>query len=374
MRPKILFIMHVAPPVHGAAMVGKYIKESKVINDAFETDYINLSTSEKLSESGKAGILKLVRLGQIQLKVIASLFKKDYDLCYVTLTASGPGFYKDIAIILILKLFRTKIIYHFHNKGVDSAGKSYINNLLYKFVFHKVFSIILSECLYYDIAHYASAKNVFFCANGIPENKLALNTGNSDLESRGVSRLLFLGNMMEEKGVFVLLKACKILNEMSLPFECHFVGSWADVLPTDFKNRITDYGLNNIVFTHGAKYDLDKQRFFVESDVFIFPSFYHYESFPLVVIEALQYQLPVISCPEGGIADMVKDGVNGFLVPQRDEEVLADKIKILIEDPELRIRMGIAGRKRYETLFKLETFETSMKDILTEAILRSPGS
>lgn len=62
MKQKILFIMHMPPPVHGAAMVGKYIHDSKLINEKFEGHYINLTTAKNLQDIGKVGIRKLVDL------------------------------------------------------------------------------------------------------------------------------------------------------------------------------------------------------------------------------------------------------------------------------------------------------------------------
>lgn len=59
MKPKILFIMHMPPPVHGAAMMGKYIHDSKIINEAFNCHYFNLTLARNLEDIGKGGIRKL---------------------------------------------------------------------------------------------------------------------------------------------------------------------------------------------------------------------------------------------------------------------------------------------------------------------------
>ena len=57
-KPRILFIAPLPPPVHGSAMVSQYIKDSKLVNEAFECDFVNLSTSRRMDEIGKGGMKK----------------------------------------------------------------------------------------------------------------------------------------------------------------------------------------------------------------------------------------------------------------------------------------------------------------------------
>ena len=57
---KILFILHMPPPVHGAAMVGKYIHDSELINSQYECRYINLATATSLEDIGKVGMKKML--------------------------------------------------------------------------------------------------------------------------------------------------------------------------------------------------------------------------------------------------------------------------------------------------------------------------
>jgi glycosyltransferase involved in cell wall biosynthesis len=365
LKNKVLFILHIPPPINGAAMVGKLIQESSSINEQFDTKYINLTTSFSLDKIGKSGISKLITVFQIQSKIIKALISVKYDLCYMSFTAKGAGFYKDLFIAGILKLFRKNIIYHFHNKGILQNSKDPLNRILYRIAFHNTRSILLSPHLYYDIASYVKRDKVYFCANGI----------SSTYESKAVTqnkeqpfKLLFLSNMMVEKGVLVVLEACKLLKERKLIFECHFVGAWSDVSEVYFLTIVQNYNLSKYVFAHGKKYNEEKLNFFHQSSVFVFPTFYHNECFPLVLLEAMEHSLPVISTPEGGISDIVFEGETGFLVPQQDAEALAEKISLLIQHPDLSVQMGAAGRKRYEELFTLSKFEHNLKTILEDAI------
>jgi glycosyltransferase involved in cell wall biosynthesis len=368
-KPKVLFIVHLPPPVHGAAAIGKYIKTSSLINSEIEAEYINLATTDQLNKIGKGGIKKIFTFIRLIKTVIKALNKKQFDLCYVTLTASGPGFYKDLIIVAILKSYGCKLIYHFHNKGVAQASTSRVNRMLYRYVFKKSKSILLSRHLYYDISMYVKEEDVFYCPNGVPPKHSYIRE-RTHSEDPKTCKLLYLSNMMAEKGAYVLLDALKHLQSKKIPFECNYVGAWSDITEEAFKAYILENGLEKSVFAHGPKYDNEKESFFKEADIFVFPTYYHYETFGLVNLEAMQYALPIVSTREGGIPDVVADGETGFLVPQKNAEKLADKLELLIKNEELRFNMGQAGKNRYETLFTLDRFEKTFAEVIREAATR----
>lgn len=367
LKQSLLFILHIPPPVNGAAMVGKFIKESQAINQAFNSDYINLTTSFTLNKIGKGGISKLFTLLRIQSRVIKALFYNKYDLCYMSLTAKGAGFYKDLFVVAILKLFKKKIIYHLHNKGIAYNSKNRLNKYLYRFAFKNTKTILLSSYLYYDVMNYVSVKDVYFCSNGIPKSENFSLLKTKEPNTRQVCRLLFLSNIIIEKGVLVLLDACKILKEKKINFECHFVGSWSDITEDQFKDIVLNYKISDNVFAHGKKYSDEKIEYFLQSDIFVFPTYYHNECFPLVLLEAMEHGLALVSTPEGGIPEIIIHGQTGFLVPQKNAEELANKLEILIKDSELCARMGKNGKKRFEELYTLDKFEHHLVEILRSA-------
>lgn len=362
-KPKILFILHLPPPHHGAAMVGKYIHDSNIINESFEADFIDLATNRILSQSGKGSFKKIVTFAGIAKNVIAALRKKKYDLCYMTITAQGAGFYKDLLVVSILKMWHSNIIYHFHNKGV-SNNKSVQARMLYSYAFKNTKSILTSRYLYPDIQNYVKPENVSYCLLGIPLIS-KLNNRNERIikaERKAPCQLLFLSNMIVQKGIFVLLDACEKMYKQGLSFECHYVGGWSDITKEQFQNEIDKKELTNIVFAHGPKYNEEKQAFFETADIFVFPT--HYDTFGLVNLEAMQNGLPVVSTPEGGIPDIVVQGETGFLVPHDNATSLAEKLATLIKNPMLRYQMGEKGRQRFFELFTLETFENNLSQIL----------
>lgn len=170
MKPIILFIMHMPPPVHGAAMMGQYIHDSKLINSSFNCHYINLALSKELIETGRIKTKK-IHLFLSLLKQIRNTVKTiKPDLCYVTPNAKGGAFYKDFVVVMLLKSMKLKVVIHYHNKGVSTRQNKFIDNILYKIFFKNLKVILLSEFLYTDIQKYVKREDIYICPNGIPQS------------------------------------------------------------------------------------------------------------------------------------------------------------------------------------------------------------
>jgi glycosyltransferase involved in cell wall biosynthesis len=86
-------------------------------------------------------------------------------------------------------------------------------------------------------------------------------------------------------------------------------------------------------------------------DVFVLPSLS--EGLPLSVLEALSLKKPVVASDVGGIPEIIENGVTGYLVPPENPEALAEKITLLLQNPERAAVIGQAGRRRVEEDFSL---------------------
>ncbi len=363
---KILFILHLPPPVHGSSIVGKQINNSEIINESFRCDYINLLVSRTLNETGKSSSLKIFRFLIIWLKFISKIIIKKPELCYIALTVSGSAFYKDVLLVAAMRLFGIKRIYHLHNKGVSNFQKKKIYRFLYPFVFKDADIILLSMHLYKDIETYVPLSKVHICPNGIKDEVLKVET--KVIKPGENVKILFLSNLIDSKGVTVLLEACSILLQRGLDFECNFIGAEGDVDANQFNQKAKTLGIEDNVNYLGRKYGSDKKEYFNNADIFAFPTFYPNECFPLVLLEAMSYSLPVVSTFEGGIADEVEDGITGFVVEQKNVTELANKLELLILNPELRNKMGQAARQKFENEFNLNNFELKLKEILQDVV------
>ncbi|MFD2035782.1 glycosyltransferase [Belliella marina] len=359
---KILFILHLPPPIHGAALMGKFLKESELINSSFNCSYVNLGVSENLNEIGQGNLKKIPRFLEIIKNVLIAIYRNKPDLVYMTPTSKGFGFYKDALLAIVIRLLKIDLVYHFHNKGFCENQNRFFYNLIYKLIFKNCKAVLLSKMLYDDIKKYIPEKDLYICPNGIPPtNPIREPTTNNN-----TVEILFLSNLLIAKGILILLDACKILKANNLDFKCIIIGAEADISALELKNKINELNLSNCVNYLGKKYGEEKFEIMAQADIFVLPTFD--EAFPLVNLEAMQFSLPIVTTNVGGIPDMVINEHNGFIVEKENPVELASKIEFLIHNNDSRVKMGINGRKKYETEFTLEIFEKRMKEILIEVV------
>ena len=363
MKPTILFILHLPPPVHGAAMMGKYIHDSKLINEAFDCHYINLTTAKSLQDIGKGGVRKLWTFFCLLIRIIKAVVRLKPAMAYVTPNACGGPFYKDFVVVQMLKLLGCKVIVHYHNKGVSTRQDKRLDNWLYRHFFKGIKVILLAEALYKDVEKYVDRKDVYICPNGIPETAGDTVVPKRDHET---PRLLFLSNLLESKGVLVLLDACRILKDKGYSFVCDFVGGeTAEIDAERFKEEVNKRGLNSITVYNGKKYGEEKQEFFFNSDIFVSPT--SNDCFPLVLLEAMESGLPIVTTEEGGIPDIVKDGENGLICERNNADSVAKSVGFLLNDEEKRKSMGERGYELFKTNNTLAAFEQKFAEVIEKA-------
>ena len=96
----------------------------------------------------------------------------------------------------------------------------------------------------------------------------------------------------------------------------------------------------------------DVAEIIAQSHIFVLIS--NWEGLPCTIIEAMRANLPVVASAVGGIPELIAEGKTGYLIPSGDRKSLKQKLTQLLNNRELRLKMGEAGRQKYESQFKFE--------------------
>ncbi len=152
--------------------------------------------------------------------------------------------------------------------------------------------------------------------------------------------LLFVGRLAGVKGVPVLLNAVAKLKDQHPDLRVTLIGDGPD--RADLEAMSTSLDLEQLVEFTGYKSQSEVAETLAQTDVFVLPSFA--EGVPVVLMEAMAAQVPVVTTQIAGVPELVRNGESGVLVPPGDEDALIAALDCLLQSQDLRRKMGAAGR------------------------------
>jgi glycosyltransferase involved in cell wall biosynthesis len=174
----------------------------------------------------------------------------------------------------------------------------------------------------------------------------------------------WVGRMTGVKRTDDVLEALRLLRGRGVDAVLVLVGDGPD--REHVERRASELGIVRSCLFLG--YQEDVSGWYRAFDAMILPS--ANEGTPVVVIEALAAGCPVVATSVGGVPDVVREGVDGFLVPPRDTEALAERLVRLAEDPELRARMGAAGRESVPSRYAVERLVGDIDELYRSLLSR----
>jgi glycosyltransferase involved in cell wall biosynthesis len=170
-------------------------------------------------------------------------------------------------------------------------------------------------------------------------------------EEEGAVRLLFVGRLIAFKNIETLLEAVALLDKMGAgPFELELVGEGEK--RSELERLVAELGISRLIRFSGWVKHPAIVKHYQRADIFVTPTMW--EGMPNTVLEAMACGLPIVATDTSGCRELVRNGVNGYLVPVKDARALADALARLIENRYERRRMGKESRKFAEREFTWE--------------------
>ena len=178
--------------------------------------------------------------------------------------------------------------------------------------------------------------------------------------------VLLTCRIIKEKGVFVLSEAAeKLRKEYEESVEFWIVGALDDHPDAITKEEMDAVCDGGYIKWLGRRENV--KELLEQCHIFAFPSYYM-EGLPKSLIEASAIGRPIVTTDNIGCRDVVTDGVNGYLVPVKDPTALAEKLKVLIGDKDLRVRMGRDSREIAEKDFSVDDVIMKHLEIYQELV------
>ncbi|MBV6624694.1 MAG: glycosyltransferase [Rivularia sp. (in: Bacteria)] len=189
-------------------------------------------------------------------------------------------------------------------------------------------------------------------------------------DAEGLIRIATTGRLVEKKGIEYAIRAIADVVKVHNNVEFNVIGDGE--LKERFAQIINELNLADKVHLKGWKNQKEIISILDKSHIFVAPSVTASDGnqdAPVNTLkEAMAMGLPVIGTFHGGIPELVEDGVSGFLVPERDEKAIAQKLIYLIEHPEIWSQMGSHGRQKVEENYDTDKLNSELVEIYQQVL------
>ena len=366
---KTLFIVKLPPPVNGATMMNKILRDSYQLNKKYSIRWIDNGLARAADDFGVVSVGKIYRWMITVLIAAYEIIICQRRIVYITIAPRGVAFAKDSIFLLLSRMTAKRTFVHFHGRGLkEYSSSNSVARWYMKLVLKKCVPITLSQSLSKDISEVCLRRPVVVpnCTNEtIDSGCIYYSIENNPL------KLVYLSNFHPDKGVGTFIRVIKLLKEkLSVRgFECSIIGNGTKYLTIDDAvDMVKRADVDDCIKHLGPLYGKEKMQTLAESDILVFPTSYRNEAFPIVLLEAMEAGMAIISSPIGGIVDIVRDGETGYLLSWDNEEGICQAIVNLDMDRKKLNEMKKTARSTYELRYTKKRFINSIDGVLSNEL------
>lgn len=302
---------------------------------------------------------------RIPLKYIEFIFKIiKVDILHINPSLDRKSFFRDALFAWITLLLSKKLIVYWH--GWDELyERKIINSIILSWIarhsFYKAHATIVLGTLFEQKLRAMGYKNNIYIETNSAENKFIKLHKHKYLKSGEQIILLFISRLEIDKGVYIAIETLKLLNKQFKNFKLVIAGKG----PEEENIKNITYSSNDIEWK-GYVIEEEKHKLLTSSHIMFFPSYFP-EGLPITVLEAMMYGLPIVTRPVGGIPDIIRNGVNGYMIDNLSPEDNAIKIKEIVYTHGLYQRMSmnnIEKSKMFEPQLVRERIYSYYKNVI----------
>ncbi len=325
---KLLVLAQTPPPHHGqSAMTQLMLEELGRLGQGFELHHVNLQLSHNMADIGRWRWQKIV-------PVLTACFKAwclrcrhgPMTLYYVPAPAKRGALYRDWAIMLLCRPFFPQLVLHWHAIGlghwIDTVATAPERAITRRLLGNATLSIVLAQEVAAD-AETLKPKRIAIVQNSLTEIGVLPQVRHRRRNER--FEILYIGLCSEEKGFFDTLEALALLHARTPgAFRLTIAGDF-DCQESELKFNARTQELKTAVRFIGFATGETKRTLLTTSDALCFPTYYQHEGQPIVLIEALAHDIPIITTKWRAIPGMLPRKHVRFVEPRQPDQI-ADAI------------------------------------------------
>jgi glycosyltransferase involved in cell wall biosynthesis len=313
-------------------------------------------------------IAKLPRLVASFFEFAAVLMRRRPDLVHLNPSIDLKSFWRDLVYLLIAKISGQKVIFQVH--GGETPFEFFRSGFLQRFL-KWVLSlpnavVVLGEVEREAYERFCNFKRLAVIPNAIDVGPYMVR---EKLWSSGAVKLVYIGRLIADKGVFETLDALEALlhRDSGRLHSCRFVVAGSGPADEALRKRANSKLLSGHVEFIGPIFGDEKVEFWQQADIFVFPT-YHREGLPYTILESLASGTPLITTRAGNIPDAVEHGIHGLLVKPRSSNAVAEAIDQLLTNPSILQQMSTNCRRTARDRFAVDRLAGDLSTLYRETL------
>ncbi len=290
---------------------------------------------------------------------LRQLRREKIDVVHINTALNPLSIVRDFALTMTARMARKPVLLHLHGGRflAEDFQSETLAHLAKKMLQKSDAVVVLSKIEKRIIERRWQNLNV-----KVLENAVSLDEIPDIKRNRDEKTLIFLGRLHESKGLHEIVKACRALKKAGFEFRFRCFGAGA--LKDFFIAEMTEI-LGEKFFYGGIVSGAEKREELAKADIFLLPSRYG-EGLPMAMLEAMAAQCVVIVSEMASVGEVVKDGINGFLVAPQNVSQLIEKLKLILSK-EIDLEMiEKNARKTVEEKFNLNDYIEKLEKIYGE--------
>ncbi|MDP2698710.1 glycosyltransferase family 4 protein [Thalassospira sp.] len=365
MKTHLVALVQLPPPIHGAAIMNQ--RALAALQAQYRVTILPMRFTPTIAAIGKTGIGKILSGLRLWIRLIGVIFRDRPDALYICLAPRGAAFWRDGFYVASARLAGIPCLAHLHGRGLQDG---ILQRFFARLVLHGQTVILPGDALRDEVAGLAC--DIRILPNCVSADDFA-SPDRPPIHRARPLNLLFLSNLIATKGIDTVIAATSILRERNIEFDLVFAGAEGDITTDQLHRKIRDAGLSDQCRYHGPVTGAAKSALLAQADLLLFPSRYRNEAQPLVVLEAMAANLPVICSPVGTLGDIIRDGETGRICAPDNPFDLADKIVLARDNPQQTVKMARAARALCQEHFGAENFGRILRHLVRDCLLISPA-